>query len=493
MIFNSLSFLIFFVTVTTLYYIVPFRFRWLVLLIASCFFYMSFIPKYLLILGVLIGTDYTVARLMQRAGKTQRKYLLIFSIVSNIGILFAFKYFNFFQTNIAAVVRAVGWNYSPRLLEILLPIGLSFHTFQSLSYVIEVYKRKYKAETHFGMYALYVMFYPQLVAGPIERPAGLLTQLHKKYVFAYADGVEGFRRILIGLFKKLIIADRLAILVNQVYGHPYDYVGFPLVIATVAFAFQVYADFSGYSDIAIGTARVMGFRLRENFNAPYFASSIADFWRRWHMSLYAWFRDYIYIPLGGNRHGRVVQIRNIIIVFLVTGLWHGANWTYVLWGGLHGLYMSSAALIGTYIVPFISVRLSWFGRMVVKLFGMVFTFGLVSFAWIFFRAATLSDGLYIVSHMTTGLGALMKFILAGQSNLVYTVTFAQHGGMDLAPVQIGIAAVAIIVIEIIQKIDRSDGFRRLSVWNRWGIYIMLILAVLNLGPANQVPFIYFQF
>jgi len=493
MIFNSLSFLIFFIVVTFLYYVVSFRWRWSLLLIASCIFYMAFIPQYILILAALITIDYFTGIGLEKITEKKRKYLLILSIISNLGILFSFKYFNFFQTNIATISHFIHWNYSPRLLELLLPIGLSFHTFQSLSYVIEVYKKKYKAEHHFGLYALYVMFYPQLVAGPIERPQELLAQLHKNHPFNELNISEGLRRMLFGLFKKIIIADRLSILVTQVYGHPHEYIGFPLLLATVSFAFQVYCDFSGYCDIAIGASKVMGFTLRENFNAPYLATSITDFWRRWHMSLYSWFRDYLYIPLGGNRKGIFTQMRNIGIVFLTTGLWHGANWTYIFWGAIHGIYMIASLIVSTYIKPLVNMSLSPPVKFMMKLFGSSFTFALVCFAWIFFRASTIADGIYIATHLSIGLGTLVRYVVAGKIDLFMAIAFLQNGGVGLTLPQIGIAAVAILFMAYIEYIERTITFIRLSVWNRWIIYMLLALVVLNLGTIEQVPFIYFQF
>lgn len=491
--FNSLSFLIFFPVVTILYYITSHKWRWLVLLIASCMFYMAFIPWYIFILFYLIVVDYWAGLFISSKKGQKRRVALFISILSNVGVLFLFKYFNFFQENTAQLAHIIHWNYSPQLLDLILPIGLSFHTFQSLSYVIEVYKRKYKPERHFGIYALYVMFYPQLVAGPIERPQELLPQFRTRHVFNENNVTEGLRRMLFGFFKKLVIADRLAILVNQIYGHPHYYVGFPLILATVAFAIQIYCDFSGYSDIAIGAAKVMGFSLRENFNYPYLARSIPDFWRRWHMSLYAWFRDYIYIPLGGNRKGKILQIRNILIVFFITGLWHGANWTYIVWGGIHGIYLVGALLISQQITPLIKIKLSPLSLSIFHILQGIMTFALVCFAWIFFRAASLSDAFYIATHLTTGIGSLMKVLLHLQFTTFIQLAFLQGAGLGLKISQIEIALIAIIILEFMQFIQRRKGIVGFPLFIRWGIYVALTLMVLNLGPADQVPFIYFQF
>ncbi len=494
MLFNSLSFFLFFPIVTIIYYLLPHRFRWILLLVASCIFYMSFIPGYILILAYLIVIDYFAGIWLQKTKGRKRKYLLFLSIISNIGTLFFFKYFNFMQDNIAAFGHLIHWNYSTLILHLVLPIGLSFHVFQSLSYIIEVYKKRYKAEKHFGRYALYVLFFPQLVAGPIERPKDLLPQFSLHHKFDQVTVIEGLRRIIFGLFKKMVIADRLAIVVNQVYGNPHDYIGFPLILATIAFAIQVYCDFSGYSDIAIGSAKVLGFTLRENFNYPYLSKSIPEFWRRWHMSLYSWFRDYIYIGLGGNRHGNLLQARNILIVFFVTGLWHGASWNFVIWGMIHGIYMVIALLIAKYIKPVFAIfsfrkPLSY----VLNGASVVFTFLLTCFAWIFFRANTLSDALYIVTHLTTGIKGLGDLLLQRKFYDFAFLAFDQHKGIGLPLSQLVIAACVIVFMIFLESLHNKNIFIFLPRWARWTVYIVLVLSILNLGPASQEPFIYFQF
>lgn len=454
---------------------------------------MAYIPAYILVLLSLIIVDYFAGIYLQKIKGKKRKYLLILSILSNIGMLFFFKYFDFFQLNVAHLANFIHWNYSPTLLSFILPIGLSFHTFQSLSYVIEVYKRKQKPEKHFGKYALYVMFYPQLVAGPIERPQHLLPQFKITHKFDQAMVSEGLRRMLFGLFKKLIIADRLAILVNQVYGSPHDYIGFPLILATVAFAFQIYCDFSGYSDIAIGAAKVMGFSLTENFNYPYLSKSIPDFWRRWHMSLYSWFRDYIYIPLGGNRKGKILQVRNVLIVFLVTGLWHGASWNFVVWGLIHGSYMVISLLIAKNISKihiFVKNKIVLFIFNSLKVLG---TFTLVCIGWIFFRATTISDGIYILTHATIGLFGLVSLFFHAKFYYLSYLLFDQHKGIGISIPQLQLAIIAVIILEILQFLERRRLFPAFPFWLRLGIYVFIALLIINLGPADQVPFIYFKF
>ncbi len=491
MVFNSLSFFIFFPVVTLLYYLMPFRWRWVLLLIASCIFYAAFIPAYILVLFYLIAVDYIAGRTLEKTAGKLRFRILVISLASNLGVLFFFKYFNFFQTGVAQLGQFIHWNYSPYLLQLILPIGLSFHTFQSISYVVEVYKGNIKAERHIGIYGLFVLFFPQLVAGPIERPQHMLPQLHTEHVFDAAGVTEGLRRILLGLFKKMIIADRLAILVNQIYGAPREYTGFPLLLATVAFAFQVYCDFSGYSDIAIGAARCLGIKLSENFNQPYLAGSISSFWRRWHISLYSWFRDYVYIPLGGNRRGIVKQFRNILIVFSITGLWHGANWTYVIWGLIHGVYMG-IHMLGTKVLRFNLVP-SVLPQIVRNILAVALTFYFVCFAWIFFRANTLADAWYIATHASVGLGSLLSYIVHGRWEYFNAIVFGQGQGLGLTLPQIGIAVAALAALLWLEYVQGKTGIQKLPVVSRWVIYVGLVLAVINLGPANQVPFIYFQF
>ncbi|NJN99133.1 MAG: MBOAT family protein, partial [Anaerolineales bacterium] len=346
MLFNSFEFGIFFIIVTLAYFALPHRQRWFFLLASSCYFYMVFVPVYILILFFTIIVDYWAGIYIEEAAGRKRRAYLLLSIFANLSVLALFKYFNFFNSNLAALTTMLGVNYPIENLSILLPIGLSFHTFQSLSYTIEVYRGHQRAERHLGIFALYVMFYPQLVAGPIERPQNMLPQFHTRHSFNYSEFVSGLRMIAWGLLKKMVVADRLAIFVNSIYGNPGQYTGFPLILATYFFAFQIYYDFSGYSDIALGCARVMGFKLMGNFRQPYLATSISDFWQRWHISLSTWFRDYLYIPLGGNRVSRWHWVTNTLIVFMVSGLWHGANWTFVIWGALHGLYTIATGLIG---------------------------------------------------------------------------------------------------------------------------------------------------
>jgi D-alanyl-lipoteichoic acid acyltransferase DltB (MBOAT superfamily) len=345
---------------------------------------------------VTIVVDYFAGIWIENAQGKKRMLLLVLSLISNIGFLAYFKYYNFFVENINNVFFHLGSTTQLELLKILLPIGLSFHTFQAMSYTIEVYRGNEKAEKDFAIYALYVMFYPQLVAGPIERPQNVLWQFHKYFEYDFENLKAGLMRMAWGMFKKVVIADRLAMVVDYSYDNPYNHNGFTLLVATVFFTFQIYCDFSGYSDIAIGAARVMGFKLMDNFEAPYFSKSINEFWRRWHISLSSWFKDYLYIPLGGNRVGEFRKYFNIFFVFLMSGLWHGAAWTYIIWGALHGIYLVLAQIRRKY-TPFEANK--YFSNNIINIFNLSFTFFLVMLTWVFFRAKELSNAKIILSKL----------------------------------------------------------------------------------------------
>ncbi len=488
MLFNSLEFLIFFPIVTILYFLLPQKLRWLMLLTASCIFYMYFVPVYILILLFTIIIDYISGIYIERLQGEKKRLFLIISVLSNIGILFVFKYFNFFNDNLANVAKLLHWNYPIENLWILLPIGLSFHTFQSLSYVIEVYRGHQKAEKHFGIYALYVMFYPQLVAGPIERPQNMLHQFYEYHRFDYKRVTSGLKLMAWGFFKKVVIADRLALFVNQVYNNSSDYTGMTLVIATVFFSFQILCDFSGYSDIAIGAGQVMGFKLMTNFRRPYLSRSVAEFWRRWHISLSTWFKDYLYISMGGNRVSRPRWMFNLLVTFLVSGLWHGANWTYVIWGGLNGLFQ-----IISYLTRNIRCKVTETLRLnrvplIHKLLQTFVTFILISFTWIFFRAGSLTDAIHIIGHIPAGL--LDISLLKTQ--------FAELASLGYDSYYFILSFALIVVLETIHLLEESGK----DLWEiiaekpavvRYITYYILILAILLLGEFGSNEFIYFQF
>ncbi len=485
MLFNSWQFLVFFPVVTVLWFVLPHKVRWLMLLSASCAFYMAFIPVYILILAATIIVDYFAGIYIENNAGRSRLLFLVCSIIANVGFLAFFKYFNFLNGNFAFLARLVDWNYPISDLRIILPIGLSFHTFQAMSYTIEVYRGHQKAERHFGIYALYVMFYPQLVAGPIERPQNLIHQFYEKHSWDYKRVVSGLQLMLWGFFKKVVIADRLAVVVNHVYGNPSDFTGLPLIMATVFFAFQIYCDFSGYSDIAIGAAQVMGFTLMKNFNRPYFSKSIAEFWKRWHISLSTWFRDYLYISLGGNRVAKWRWQFNLFLTFLISGLWHGASWTYVVWGGLNGLYLISSQW--TEGIRAQAVKITGLDRfpLLHRYVKVAVTFSLITFAWVFFRAKNMHDALYVVTHMFTGIAGGISF-----SSLIFSLGLHKY---DLA-----IASAAICVLIFVHTLQREGSVRsRLNahpVWVRWPVWYALIMVNILFGYYRNVSsFIYFQF
>ncbi|WP_420149561.1 MBOAT family O-acyltransferase [Spirosoma sp.] len=473
MLFNSLHFFYFFILVTSIYYVLPHRYRWFLLLTASCYFYMVFKPVYILILLATILIDYLAGIWIERSQGKQRRVWLILSLVANIGVLCFFKYYNFINDNITAVLASVHTQNPVPYLTMLLPIGLSFHTFQAMSYTIEVYRGNQKAERHLGIYALYVMFYPQLVAGPIERPQNVLWQFHQKHPFQLSNLGAGLEMILWGLFKKVVLADRLAMLVNPVYNDPQHQPPLVLLIATLAFALQIYFDFSGYSDIALGTARTLGYSLMVNFRRPYLSTSVAEFWTRWHISLSTWFRDYFYIPLGGNRVSVPRWYGNLLFTFLLSGLWHGPAWTYVIWGGLNGLY-----LIGENITRPITKHISLTIR---QPLGWLLTICLICVSWIFFRANSFSDATYILTHLLP----VDRSEIASLRGIL--------SKYDLVVLVAGL--LFIFLSEIIQENPKlSRRFVPHSQPLRLASYYLLALFILLFGLFSvQEQFIYFQF
>jgi len=434
-----------------------------------------FIPIYILILAVTIIIDYFAGIQIEVSNGRDKRFYLILSIISTCLVLFVFKYFNFFTVNFNELARFLDWNYSIETLSLILPIGLSFHTFQSLSYVIEVYRGHQKAERHFGIYSLYVMFYPQLVAGPIERPQNLLHQFYEEHHFDYTMIRDGFILILWGMFKKVVIADRLSVYVDAVYSNASQHNGVTLLVATIFFAFQIYCDFSGYSEIAIGTAKVMGFKLMQNFNRPYFAKNIAEFWKRWHISLSTWFKDYLYISLGGNRVSVPHWHFNLFFTFLVSGLWHGANWTYIAWGALNGLYLIVENISNSYrrrITRIIGLTKYPIMHTYLK---MLITFALTCVAWVFFRAANISDACLILKKIFSEPGPLFtggfKDIIYGVFGIFFLIGFDYWSRGKHVDVFIGSKHYA----------------------TRWTIYVYMVMSILTMGVFNASQFIYFQF
>ncbi|PID91752.1 MAG: membrane-bound O-acyltransferase family protein [Bacteroidetes bacterium] len=480
MLFNSLEFLIFFPIVVAAYFAMNPRYRWILLLIASYYFYMCWNYKYIVLIMFSTVVDYFAGILMHKLEKkTPRKLLLMASLTTNLGLLFFFKYFNFFGDTVNFFFDQFNIFREVPAYHFLLPVGISFYTFQTLSYTIDIYRRKQEPEYHFGRFALFVSFFPQLVAGPIERSVNLLPQFRQDYKFEYERVKEGVFLMVWGFFKKVVIADRLAEYVNIVYNNPGDYGGFQNMIATFFFSFQIYCDFSGYSDIAIGAALILGYRLMTNFRRPYFAMSIREFWKRWHISLSTWFQDYVYISLGGNRVVKWRWYYNLFITFLVSGLWHGAEWTFVIWGALHGFYLVFAIMTKKFRDRFNKgIGLTKFNGLY-KTSQILITFVLVYFSWIFFRANNTYDAFQII-------GDTFRFTGSGQLNLF-------HFRVDFLLAFLGIG-----ILLLVESLEEYTGLyarlkANLSRPVKWLVLSVLIIAIAILGVWQGSDFLYFQF
>lgn len=435
------------------------------------------------------GTAYFAALGITRSNKPGEKKAILWTCLTVLlGILFAFKYFNFVNASFRSVLAYFSVPLNVPYFNVLLPVGISFYTFQKISYVVDVFHDKVKAEKHFGIFAVYSCFFPQLVAGPIERAQHLLHQFYEKHEFSYENAVSGLRLILWGFFKKVAVADRLSIMVQAVYNDPRSYPGPPLVVATLFFAFQIYCDFSGYSDIAIGSARLLGFDLMLNFRQPYFSRSIPEFWRRWHISLSTWFKDYVYIPLGGSRVVRWRWYYNLFITFLISGLWHGANWTFAAWGALHGCYMLADSVFGKYRDGLRERLGGRAGRGLFDAVNIALTFCLVVIAWIPFRAKNFGDAWYIFTHL-----------FDHASNWVEVDALAMSfRGIGLTPVELAYAVVFVGIVLAYDVIDSTTGFWRSLEFRpryiRWAAYYAILVLTLFFNTFNRAQnFIYFQF
>jgi len=481
MLFNSTQFLLFLPTVAAVHFLLPRQWRWVWMLLASYAFYMAWEPAYVLLLMLSTGVDYTAARVIGATKDSRvRRLALAASLCIGLGLLFLFKYYNFFRESAAVVLGWVGLPMPLPPPAWLLPVGISFYTFQSLAYLIDVYRGHLPPERNLARFALYVSFFPQLVAGPIERATGLIPQLRIFHDLDYTNAVEGLRRMLWGFFKKVVVADRLAIIVNTVYAAPDEYSGPALALATIAFAFQIYCDFSGYSDIALGVAQIFGIRLMENFRQPYFAQNLGEFWGRWHISLSTWFRDYLYVPLGGNRVRRNRHALNLLLVFLISGLWHGAAWTYVCWGLVHGI----GVVVERFLVPAAWLRgATRTGR----LCRMALTFLLVNLAWVFFRARSMEDALHVLQGLPHGWLSLAD------------TTLWQHGierlGVFSSELLLAVALVGAVLAGDAYA-ARGTVHHRLNAWPRlarWALYSAALWAIFLWGVLRQQEFIYFQF
>lgn len=469
MLFNSIEYLIYLPLVVVTYYMLPGRFRWIFLLTASYYFYMSWEAKYAFLILFTTTYNYFVARKYHSITTETRKKLAYISVfVVNLGLLFFFKYYQFLTGSATDLFSWLDMPVKFPKLNVLLPVGISFYTFQTLSYMIEVRQGKQEVEKHFGYFALYVVYFPQLVAGPIERFSRLTPQLKITHRFSYEGFRKGMQLILFGLFIKMVIADNLSPLVDQIFAKPADFSSLSLIIGTLFYSIQIYSDFYGYSTIAIGSSAILGIGLMDNFRTPYLSKSIAEFWTRWHISLSTWFRDYLFFPLGGSKVRFSRLWFNIFIVFMVSGLWHGANWTFVIWGALHAFYYMTEKVVSRFFPPS--------GLPSNRLFSIakvMLTFILVSFAWIFFRASSLTEALLFIKSMA------LNF------NQGDTIAVSSHLWLLVA---------LFILSDWITYSARFDTWinqRQLLV--RWSVYFILIGSISALSGVNNHPFIYFQF
>ena len=496
--FNSVNFMLYFPIVIGLYFVIPSKWRKMWLLLASYYFYMSWNAKYVLLIGTSTIATYICGLLLskcmkEKAAVWKKKTIIVSCMILNLGILAVFKYGNFTIDSVNAILKMFHMNVIDRKIDLLLPVGISFYTFQALGYIVDVYRGDVEAEKDFCRYALFVSFFPQLVAGPIERSKNLLNQMRgieKIRLWNARRVTSGAILMVWGFFMKMVISDRIALLVNQVFDNYRVYGSTELILAALGFTVQIYCDFGSYSIIAIGAAKIMGFELMENFNTPYFARNIRDFWSRWHISLSTWFKDYLYIPLGGNRKGKWRKALNLMIVFLVSGLWHGARWNFAAWGGIHGLYQVIGDLsrhTKEKIIKRLQIKtecMSW------KLLQTVITFSLVVFAWVFFRADSITDALYFIKRMLIRQTPWALF-----DGTIYTL------GLDATEMNILIfSIIVLLLVDLIKyrkKINLDEFLFEQNIWFEWLVLIVLIGMIFvfgEYGPAFDVQqFIYFQF
>lgn len=506
MLFNSFEYLLFLPLVCLGYFLLPFRSRWGWLLAASALFYLWWKPLYGLLLLFACLSSYVAAIRMDDAPTPRhRKAWLGGILLLNFGMLVVFKYLGFLNESTRALATLLGVDYPAPVLNILLPMGISFYTFQLVGYLMDVYWGRLRAERHFGIFLLFITFFPQLVAGPIERAGNLLSQFYRRHAFDFERAKSGLRLLLWGLFKKVVIADRLSLFANQVYNHPQDFGGFSVLLATFFFAFQIYCDFSGYSDIAIGSARILGFDLMKNFRAPYFSKSVDEFWSRWHISLSSWFRDYLYVPLGGNRVPKYRWYINLFVVFFVSGLWHGANWTFVVWGALNGLYLVGGRLL----LPLkkrVNILLGWQQPNAWrKGYDLLFTFSLTCLAWVFFRANSVQDAFLLLGRMASDpLGDLRDYAWLARQSVADPSFLGRElmltGSGHFMTLPFYQLPLGLLLIALLLSVDFWQGRGRLLPWLerrstpvRYAAYYALILLVVAGGVYGHAEFIYFQF
>ena len=481
MLFNSLEYAIFLPVVFAIYWLIPHKFRWILLLASSYYFYMSWNANYVVLILFTTTISYVCSRLLEVETNEQRKKMyLAVTLCASWGVLFFFKYFNFFSNSICAALNKIAIPLHPITINVLLPVGISFYTFQTLSYVIDVYRGNVKPEHHFGKYATFISFFPQLVAGPIERTSNLLPQIIKEHKFSYEKATYGMKIMAWGFFKKVAVADTLAIHVDKIYGNVQNYKGFTLLLASMLFAIQIYCDFSGYSEIAIGTAKLFDIDLMRNFKSPYISASIKEFWSKWHISLSTWFKDYLYIPLGGNRKGKVRHALNLIITFLVSGLWHGANWTYVIWGAIHGI----AQVLENSIKKLFGKKKK--KNVVQYCASIIGVFLFCTVTWIFFRANTLRDAIYVLKNIFVGMENPIDYIKTGTEAL--KLTQLENIKISLMLIVLGLFDIWDSKTDVIEKV----GTYKLEI--RWMLYVLIILLIILFVPSQSGgEFIYFQF
>lgn len=482
MLFHSLTFIVFFTAVCFAYFLMPRRRQWLILLVSSYFFYACWDIAYLLILATSTGIVYGAALLMRRY-QAHDKPILFLAVLANLLLLLVFKYTGFINANIQALLRYAASTFTTPDLKLLMPIGISFYIFKSVSYIIDVYRKEIEPERHIGIFALYVSFFPQILAGPIERSSTLLPQFKREHGYDYRRIADGLALMAWGFFKKLVIADRLAMYVNKAYADPAGAGGMPLLLAAYFFTIQIYCDFSGYSDIAIGSAQILGYEGMDNFKRPYFSKSMQEFWGRWHISLSTWFRDYLYIPMGGNRVSAARRYFNIMTVFLLSGLWHGANWTFVAWGGIHGVF-----LVAGYVTKTARLKLKQkisgipgigkvIGGAAGSAWSIIIAFNLAAFAWIFFKADSLAQSAAILRNMAAG----------KTGNILMGFTQREFFLMVISIVMLSL-------FDVIQELRQSrHPFVQKRGFTRWALYYLVILSIVFFGIFEQSKFIYFNF
>ena len=480
MLFNSWQYALFFPIVFALYWGLPHRFRIGLILIASYYFYMSWNVKYVVLILFTTIVSYSAALIIAKTDSIRtKKAILILSLIACLGVLFVFKYFNFFAGAVVDFMSLFTIHLHPMTLKLLLPVGISFYTFQTLGYVIDVYRDKTQPEKNFWVYATFISFFPQLVAGPIERTNNLLPQIKAVHEFKYEQAAYGIKLMAWGFFKKLAIADVLAAYVDRVFANLHDYQGFVLVLTIFFFTIQIYCDFSGYSDIARGCSKMLGIDLMENFRSPYFSASLREFWSRWHISLSTWFRDYVYIPLGGNRCGKFRHNMNLLLTFTISGLWHGASWTFVAWGMLHGI----GQIIENAIICPTKRASGHMSHMVRSLLTFVF----VMMAWVFFRARSLDDAMYIFGHMFTGFS-------------LHTILYSVGLGYKRVILLLITVSILVMILAVQDFISlKRDAISLISSQNtafRWIVYNALTVLTFFMYvtfAVSNASFVYFQF